>query len=179
MTSLDDLLSQDDESRRERSWAGRNARRGLIVAAISGALAGAAVLALDLVGYHLPYPVAFAGFFALGVMFLAVRTLRVVRPRRLGGRPEVAEDPIPPDGLAQATKRWQARLTGDAKVSRAALAELVDDRLRRRRGLTLDADPDRVRELLGKRLWTYLSDPGARTPSARDLAAMLTYVEKL
>ena len=135
MTSLDDLLSQAEENRRERTWAGRNARRGLIAAAVSGGLAGGVVLALDLVGYDLAYPVAFGGFFALAVLFLAVRALRVARPGRLGGRPQIPTDPPAPDGLALAAKRWQARLTDRSGAGRAAFADLVDDRLRRRRGL--------------------------------------------
>lgn len=177
MTSLDELLSQDEASRRERSWWGRNVRRALIAAAVSAALAGGAVLALDLVGYHLPYSVAFSGFLALAVWFLAVRSLRVARPGRLGGRPTAPPESPAPDGLALAAKRWQARMSGG--TGQAALADLVDARLRRRRGLARDSDPDQVRELLGGKLWTYLSDPGARTPPLRDLASMLTNVEKL
>lgn len=179
MTSLDDLLSQEDEHRRERTWLGRNVRRGLVAAAVSAAFAGGAVLALDLVGYDLAYPLGFAGFFTLAVLFLATRALRVSRPDRLGGRPEAPADEPAPDGLALAARRWQARLTDSSGAGRAALAELVDARLWRRHGLTRDSDPARARELLGGRLWTYLTDPDARTPSVREMATILTTVERL
>lgn len=178
MTSLDDLLSQDDEQRRERTWAARNVRRGLIAGAASAGLAGGLVLALDLAGYDLAYPLAFGGFFALAVLFLATRAMRVSGPDRLGGRPEAPAEDSAPDGLALAARRWEARLAGGSESGRAALAELVDARLRRRHGLTRDSDPVRARELLGDKLWTYLADSATRTPSARDLMTMLTTVER-
>lgn len=183
MTTLDDLLTGGGEEAPPR---GRRRRVVWLVKALLAAavLAGAAVAVLRMIGYGLPYPLAFAGLFALLVLRRLVRGLGCRTPAHPGGRPRGTVDPDEPDQLADAVRRWQTRLSAGragirpfARVS--PLLELVDERLRLRHGVTLDSDPVRARTLLGERLWAYLADPAAATPSPRDLAALLTDVEKL
>ncbi|WP_460913745.1 hypothetical protein [Plantactinospora veratri] len=59
------------------------------------------------------------------------------------------------------------------------LAELVDELLRQRHGVTRASDPERARGLLGEPLWNFLDTPPKRTPAPRDLAAIVAQLEKL
>ncbi len=59
------------------------------------------------------------------------------------------------------------------------IADLVDERLRQRHGLTRDGDPERARALLGDPLWKLLEKPVKRTPAPRELAAIVAQLEKL
>ena len=87
------------------------------------------------------------------------------------------------DSLRTAVRRWEQRLDwsqSDAdRFSRnvlPVLAELTDERLRLRHGLTRASDPRRARQLLGEPLWLALSEPGRRPPKR---AALTTFVETL
>ena len=57
------------------------------------------------------------------------------------------------------------------------LAELTDERLRLRHGITRASDPRRARELLGEPLWQLLAEPGRRR--AEGPRAVETYVDAL
>jgi len=59
------------------------------------------------------------------------------------------------------------------------LAELTDERLRLRHGLTRATDPRRARELIGEPLWLALSEPGRRPPKRTDLATFVEALERL
>ena len=59
------------------------------------------------------------------------------------------------------------------------LAELTDERLRLRHGLTRASDPRRARELLGEPLWQLLTEPGRRPPKAKDLTMYVESLERL
>jgi hypothetical protein len=59
------------------------------------------------------------------------------------------------------------------------LGELADERLRLKHGVTRESDPARARSLLGERLWMFLETPPRRTPSPRDLAAIVAELEKI
>lgn len=185
MTSLDDLLDHDD-GRPDRTPGVRAVRWTLAAVLAAAMLAGGLVLALHLFGIALSYLKAFGGFLTLIALHRAVKALEMAPPGRLGGRPEHPTDHAGPDGLALAAGRWQSQLNwsragpNPSKKSAAPIvAELADERLRRHHGITRHSNPDRARELLGEKLWSYLADPAARTPSSRDLATMLTQVEKL
>jgi hypothetical protein len=59
------------------------------------------------------------------------------------------------------------------------LAELTDERLRLRHGITRATDPRRARELLGDPLWAALHDRGRRTPKAREFETYVDVLERL
>jgi hypothetical protein len=87
------------------------------------------------------------------------------------------------DTLRAAVRRWERQLEwsqSDAeKFSRnvlPGLAELTDERLRLKHGITRSSDPRRARELLGDPLWDFLDTPDRRVPKPRELS---TYVDAL
>lgn len=87
------------------------------------------------------------------------------------------------DTLRAAVRRWEQQLDWSQhdieRFSRnvlPVLAELTDERLRLKHGITRSSDPRRARTLLGEPLWEFLAEPGRRVPKPRDLA---TYVEAL
>ena len=59
------------------------------------------------------------------------------------------------------------------------LAELTDERLRLKHGITRESDPRRARELLGEPLWALLAEPGRRPPKARELGTYVDALEKI
>lgn len=186
MTSLDDLLRHEDEAGERAPRPARRAVLWLFQTGLLAALcAGGLVLVLRVIGYELSYPLAAAGFFALLVLRRIVVGLGVTRLGRLAELPSRDREPPEPDQLAVAIQRWRTRLSwgraGIRPFTRTSplIAELVDERLRLRHGLTRASDPERARTLVGEKLWSYLADPDARTPSSRELAALLTEVEKL
>ena len=61
----------------------------------------------------------------------------------------------------------------------AMLAELADERLRLRHGITRESDPRRARELLGDPLWAALHDRGRRSAKARELETYVDALERL
>jgi hypothetical protein len=90
------------------------------------------------------------------------------------------------DGLRYAIGRWDERLVwaerdgsrfGHLVVPR--LADIVDERLRQRHGISRTNEPERARALLGEDLWTLLRDPPARVPDPRALASIVAKVEEL
>ncbi len=58
------------------------------------------------------------------------------------------------------------------------LAELTDERLRLRHGLTRASDPRRARELIGETLWSALEEPGRRV-KPRDPTQYIESLERL
>jgi hypothetical protein len=124
------------------------------------------------------------------------RVLRMVRP----GAPPPAlrspawgvtdddPDPTPPalDGLVSALRRWEARFSwterDHARFVQSVLPrlqELVDERLRQRHGVTLRADPDRAKALVGPTLWSFLHTPVRRSPTPRGVAEIVAEMEKI
>jgi hypothetical protein len=176
MTSLDDLLSREpaetEGRRRPRRWWAAKA------AVASAALGAALVMVLLVLGYELPYLTAAAGVLAVLVLHRLVTGLGV--PRRVRRAADLEREPGQrgADGLAPAVHRWHVRMQRK-RTLQPSLAELVDERLRLRHGCTRTSDPGRARALLGERLWSYLGESTARTPSPRDFAAMLKTVEEL
>jgi 3-isopropylmalate dehydrogenase len=65
------------------------------------------------------------------------------------------------------------------KVEGAVLAELADERLRLRHGITRDSDPRRARELLGAPLGGAVHDRGRRAAKARELETYVDALERL
>jgi hypothetical protein len=127
-----------------------------------------------------------AAFVALRLLMLAVSEVAPPPlPRRAARRGEEDGDYrwAGTDTLRVAVRRWEQRLDWSQqdpeRFSRNVLpvfAELTDERLRLKHGITRASDPRRARELLGEPLWEFLDDPGRRALKARDLS---TYVEAL
>jgi hypothetical protein len=127
-----------------------------------------------------------AAFVALRLLMLAVSEVAPPPlPRRAARHGEEDGDYrwAGTDTLRVAVRRWEQRLDWSQqdpeRFSRNVLpvfAELTDERLRLKHGITRASDPRRARELLGEPLWEFLDDPGRRALKARDLS---TYVEAL
>ncbi|GLY01089.1 MULTISPECIES: hypothetical protein [Actinoplanes] len=90
------------------------------------------------------------------------------------------------DALRAAVRRWElnlGRAHSDPDLYTRnvlpVLAELTDERLRLRHGITRASDPRRARELLGEQLWTVLSQPGRRGLKARDVETYVDALERL
>ncbi|GGL06791.1 hypothetical protein [Mangrovihabitans endophyticus] len=90
------------------------------------------------------------------------------------------------DSLRAAVRRWERSLewaqSDPKRFSRnvlPVLAELADERLRLRHGITRSTDPRRARELLGDPLWRTLGDPSGKPPKPRDLAGYVETMEQL
>ncbi|MBO3738172.1 hypothetical protein [Actinoplanes flavus] len=97
-----------------------------------------------------------------------------------------AETPPAVDALRATVRRWERNLDQahsdpdrHARNVLPVLAELADERLRLRHGITRASDPRRARELLGDDLWATLSGPGRRALKARDVETYLDAMERL
>jgi hypothetical protein len=191
VASIDDLLGfgEDDEPATEqvrpRSPVGRWARDILLIVIASAAVLGG----LRIGDIEVNPFVVLAAFAALRMLHVfvgevAAPALPAARRRRAD------EDGVyrfqATDGLRAAVRRWEQQLTwsqSDAgRFSRnvlPVLAELTDERLRLKHGITRASDPLRAHELLGEAMWRFLADPDQRPPKARDLAAYVEVLEKL
>jgi hypothetical protein len=194
-TSIDDLLSFDEEPAEERADA-RPARLRPVLRtlAVTAAITVVVVVLLRAVGLQVSLWVLVAGVLAV----LAVRRVTAAlspppRPRAAGRTPaHPGEEPgtwnwaAPRDALRAAINGWERPLDwcggnrerfADRILPR--LGELADERLRQQHGITRESDPARARSLLGEPLWTFLATPSRRPPSPRELAAIVAELEKL
>jgi hypothetical protein len=90
------------------------------------------------------------------------------------------------DGMRDAIRRWTRRLewgaTGPQRYVNAVaprLAELVDERLRQKYGLTMASDPAKARAALGEAAWAVLHPPPGTSPNQRQIAQTVDVLEKL
>ncbi len=137
-----------------------------------------------------------AAFVALRLLMLAVAQVapppRPKRGERESGRDHNRADDeglyswTGSDSLRVAVRRWEQRLSWAQSDPEAfsrnvlpVLAELTDERLRLRHGITRASDPRRARELLGDGALELLSGPVRRTPKARELSDYLETLERL
>lgn len=187
---IDDLLGFDDEPvhaedpTRPASPVRWLVKNGLLVAAATGLTVGA----LRIFGIGVPVLLVVAGFLALRLLQLMLGEVApplLPRAQRRAAAGDGAAE-AGTDALREAVRRWEDRLVraqGDAARFSSnvlpVLAELTDERLRQRHGITRAADPQRCRELLGEPLWRLLADPHGRPPKARDLTAHVQTLEKL
>ena len=188
---LDELFSLADEpdaeeqpaGERPRSRAGWLIRNALLVAVASVVT----VAGLRIAGTRINILIIIAAFVSLRLLMLAVAGVAPPTAIRAGARRAVEESGdyrwTGTDSLRTAVRRWEQRLDwslSDAdRFSRnvlPVLAELTDERLRLRHGITRASDPRRARELVGEPLWLALGDPGRRPPKRQEIA---TYVEAL
>jgi hypothetical protein len=190
-TSLNELLRHDDETPADR----RPPVGGVVVKTVLGAaaLAALAELALRVTGLSVPFALAFTGSLALLVLRRLIRLVAAPPPPRAAHarRSSNLDDEASyhwgaVDGLRSAVSRWESRLewghdSGErfSRTVQPRLAEVVDERLRQRHGISRTADPDAARALLGEPLWTFLHRPVGKAPAPRELAAFVARMEEL
>jgi hypothetical protein len=190
--SLDELFGARDEPvieepveapvakpRSKALWLLRNA---LLVAAATTVT----VAALRAGGLHAPLILIIAAFIGLRLIMLAVSEVAPPPlPKRRGGGSGSSSGPAS-DALRAAVRRWERtldRANADPDLySRnvlPVLAELADERLRLRHGITRASDPRRARELLGDPMWEALHDPHRRAGKTRELEGLVDALERL
>ncbi|QOC93629.1 hypothetical protein [Micromonospora craniellae] len=193
-TSIDDLLSFEEERPvQHEPLRGGWLRSVVAFLAVTAAATVVLVAGLRAVGLRVSLVVLVAGV----VTVLAVRRIvaTLAPPPRSGpavARPQQdgEEDGMynwdARDALRTAINGWELPLewskTQPERFSHLILpriAELADERLRLKHGVTRESDPGRARALLGERLSTFLDTPPRRTPSPRDLAAIVAELEKI
>ncbi|BCJ58532.1 hypothetical protein [Micromonospora endophytica] len=191
--SIDDLLSFEEQrpvptGRREGGWL----RAVLSTLGITAAAAVVIVAGLRAVGLRVSLLVLVT---AVLVLLLVRRIVARLEPppksRRPGGQSRGGEEDgmynwAARDALRSAVNDWETPLEWSktrperfTDVILPRLAELADERLRLKHGVTRESDPGRARTLLGDRLSTFLETPPRRTPSPRDLAAIVAELEKI
>jgi hypothetical protein len=113
------------------------------------------------------------------------RTRDIVRSR--GRRRQIVGGwYVTDDGMYEAVRRWDRRLDwGSTAPERfhhtmtGRLADLVDERLRQRHGITLAGDPGRARALVGEEVWALISGVGRRPPTPREVYVLVQRMEAL
>jgi hypothetical protein len=169
----------DEKPRSPVLWVTRN----LLLVGVATVVTVAVLRSLRL---GVSVPVVAAAFVALRLLLLAVAEVAPPpAPKRTAG-PDTAASPHGADVLRSAVGQWEQRLEWSqsdpvafARNVLPVLAELADERLRLRHGMTRASDPRRARELLGEPLWLALGDAGGRSPRARDLADYVAALERL
>lgn len=191
-TSIDDLLRHDTDEDLPPEPAPRRSPLGLLrTVVVAAVLTGVLVYGLRLVGVQVQAVPVFAAFVALLVLRRWVRQVAAPPPpTRSAARAAGADEGRynwagHHDALRTAVRRWEARLdavdSDPARFSRTVLpvlADLTDERLRQRHGVSRTTDPQRARELLGEPLWRLLTEPG-RPPRRRELATHVETLENL
>lgn len=191
--SLDDLFSASEERRgtqeqpeakgpRKRSKALWVVGNTVLVAAAT-TVTMAALRAGD---YRVSIVIVVAAFIGLRLIMLGVSLVKAPpRPKRRDREANGPHDPVE-DSLKAAVRRWERtldRAQADADLYTRnllpVLAELTDERLRLRHGITRSSDPRRAREILGDPLWAALHDRGRRTPKTRELETYVDALERL
>jgi hypothetical protein len=180
----DDVVVAEPEEvvEKPRSRVGWLIRNTLLVAIATVV----AVAGLRSRGISVSVLLVVSAFVALRLLMLAVSEVSPPpQPRPAARRGEEDGDYrwAGTDTLRAAVRSWERQLDwsqSDAeRFSRnvlPGLAELTDERLRLKHGITRSSDPRRARELLGEPLWEFLDAPGRRMPKPRELS---TYVEAL
>ncbi len=181
----DDAPAPDDEETQPsaRGWWLKNL---LVIALLTAAAEGG----MRMVGARLPIVLVVVALIGLRALTLIVGGVAppppAPPPRRASGSDEDAGYRFSSgDALRAAVRRWENRLQGPADADRFSrnvlpvLAELADERLRQRHGLTRASDPARARALLGEPLWRLLSDAQRKPPKAKEWAAHVEALEKL
>ena len=183
----DDVVVVEPEEvvEKPRSRVGWLVRNTLLVAIATVV----AVAGLRSRGISVSVLLVVSAFVALRLLMLAVSEVSPPpQPRPAARRGEEDGDYrwAGTDTLRAAVRSWERQLDwsqSDAeRFSRnvlPGLAELTDERLRLKHGITRSSDPRRARELLGEPLWEFLDAPGRRMPKPRELSSYVEALEKI
>ncbi|MEV6812256.1 hypothetical protein [Micromonospora sp. NPDC051296] len=189
--SIDDLLSFEEERPAQPGRRESGPLRTVVnVLGIAAAATVVLVAGLRVVGLRVSLLILVAAVLTLLVVRRIVAALAPPRTRTGVPSPGGEEDGMynwtARDALRTAINGWEWPLDWSktnperfTEVILPRLAELADERLRLKHGVTREADPTRARALLGDRLWTFLETPPRRTPSPRDLAVIVAELEKI
>jgi len=191
---LDDLFGFVEEPPPEEQPAGERPRSRvawLIRNALLIAVATTVTVAgLRLAGTRVSILIIVAAFVALRLLMLAVSEVAPPPAVRVSSRRAVEESGeyhwTGTDALRDAVRRWEQRLEwsqSDAeRFSRnvlPVLAELTDERLRLKHGMTRTSDPRRARELVSEPLWSALAEPARRPPRRPEIETYVAALERL
>ncbi len=194
MSILDELLRYEDDepvSHRlpKRPSSFRWLIRPVLISAI-GSLAG--VVIARALGAAIPYALVFMVLLAAQLLYRTIKWIAPAPvPRTLlrdltTQRPDPVD--VPADGLYLATARWDTRLAWVrlqhdpeqfGRTVQPRLVQLVDERLRLRHGIIREREPERARRLVGDPLWTFLTRPVRQNVTPRELAELITMMEKI
>jgi hypothetical protein len=192
LATIDELLLAAEEP----AQPGRSPSLATSLLANAGfafVVAGMIYVVLRAGGYSIPFLLLFAVIFSAMLLrrALAMAAPKPLPPAAAGTLPAAPEDPEAvaldqADGLYVAMSRWDTRLEWTerdpgrfARVVRARLADVADERLRQRHGITRAGDPVQARALMGELLWAFLHVPITRNPTPGEMAAIVAKVEAL
>lgn len=183
--SLDQLFAAGEERPKRRV---PGPVRDLIVAVVLGGGIYAVLRVMTLV---VPIVILICSVYTIMLLRRAVTRIGPVPapPALVSPAWGVAEDDgqlTQVDGVVRVVRRWETRFgwteRDHVRFSSAVLprlVEVVEERLRYRHGVSLYADPERARDLLGERLWTFLTTPVRRSPAPAELALLVAEMEKI
>jgi hypothetical protein len=141
-------------------------------------------------GIAIPFPLLFMVFLAGALLRRAAAAVAgpPLPPALRGHLPAAPREALEShvDGVFLVVNRWETRLEWGGRdagrfdhLVRRRIADLVDERLRLRHGLTRGADPARARRLVGEQLWAFLHAPAVRPPTPAEMAALVARVEAI
>ena len=185
---LDDLFSFRDEPVEEAEPVTKQRSTGLWILRNALLIAAATVVtvaALHAAGQSIPILLIAAFYTGLRLVLFAVSEVAPPpSPKRRNGGDQA--EGRQPDSLRAAVRRWErtldrAHADSDlyARNVLPVLAELADERLRLRHGITRASDPRRARDLLGDPLWAALHDRGRRSAKTSELETYVNALERL
>jgi hypothetical protein len=169
------------QRQRTWNWVWRAVGSALLMGAVASAV-------INVVAAVYGYWVGFLQLWAvIATAMLLVWSLRLVPAP--APAPDLASGPEPSELRTQpfsVAGWWQQRLTttsGDVewfdRVVRDRLVGLVSERLRQHHGLSLSADPERVRAVVGPKLHAFLTAPLPRTPTPGEMESLITLMKEI
>ncbi|MCO8277110.1 hypothetical protein M1L60_41705 [Actinoplanes sp. TRM 88003] len=167
---------------RRRSWVAWVLRNLLLI----GLSTAVVVAALRVADTEISILFVVAALTGLRLVLLAVAEVRPPPAPKRSDRRGSSDNTAGTDSMRAAVRRWERSLeraqADDESYARnvlPVLAEMADERLRLRHGITRETDPRRARELLGDPLWAALHDRGRPRLKTRDLESYVDVLERL